>query len=109
MLGPILKSTEILVDGENQWKFAGDLPRAMQGLAGITYKNKLFMTGQYMIKLIDIYVLSWKCFKGEDKVLLWDIPTKMWKNHSSTKIFRQDHAISIVPLEDVEPYCDKER
>ena len=50
--GPILKSTEILVDGENQWKFAGDLPSAMSGLAGITFKNKLFMTGQYLIKYI---------------------------------------------------------
>ena len=41
-----LKSTEILVKESSAWIQVGDLPVAIDGLRGVSFNNKIIMTGR---------------------------------------------------------------
>ena len=40
-----LSSTEILTDGSQSWSIVGPLPNAVEGLRGVSYNNRIIMTG----------------------------------------------------------------
>ena len=40
-----LSSTEILTEGSQSWKVVGPLPYAVRGLRGVSYNNRIIMTG----------------------------------------------------------------
>ena len=44
-IGTFFSSTEILVVGETEWKFTGDLPTKRRHLRGVSFQNRIFMTG----------------------------------------------------------------
>ena len=41
-----LSSTEILVSGAISWIYVGNLPLAINGLVGVSFQNKIMMTGK---------------------------------------------------------------
>lgn len=91
-------STEILHHGESSWKTVGKLPYPSDGIRGITFKNKIIMTGGYYY--------HWNY--GEQysrRVQSFNTDTNEWEYVGSMKESRQDHGISIVPAGDFIPYC----
>ena len=40
-----LVSTEILTGGSQSWRIVGPLPYAVHGLRGVSFDNKIIMTG----------------------------------------------------------------
>ena len=53
-LDDILSSTEVLIEGQNQWTSAAPLPSpAKRDLKAVTLSNKIIVTGPLMIVFID--------------------------------------------------------
>ena len=41
-----LSSTEVLKDGDSSWTTVGNLPKAVNGIRGVSFNNRIFMTGE---------------------------------------------------------------
>ena len=41
-----LSTTEILVEGDSSWTTVGNLPKAVQGIRGVSFNNRIIMTGE---------------------------------------------------------------
>ena len=41
-----LSSTEILKDGDSSWTTVGNLPKAVEGIRGVSFNNRIIMTGE---------------------------------------------------------------
>ena len=41
-----LDTTEILVEGDSSWTTVGSLPKAVQGIRGVSLNNRIIMTGE---------------------------------------------------------------
>ena len=42
----ILSSTEVLKDGDSSWTTVGNLPKAVSGIRGVSFNNRIIMTGE---------------------------------------------------------------
>jgi len=88
-----LKTTEIMSPG-GDWKYVDELSSPRYGLQGITVDNNLFMTGgqsDYRTYLADI--------------LKFDIAKEEWVKIGEMSKARTNHALTQVPLSEVENYC----
>ena len=54
--GDRLSSTETLLDGAGAWSSVGNLPMAMSHLRGLSFQNKVIMTGNNITRLKDISI-----------------------------------------------------
>ena len=41
-----LSSTEVLKDGDSSWTTVGNLPKAVDGIRGVSFNNRIIMTGE---------------------------------------------------------------
>ena len=41
-----LSSTEVLKDGDSSWTTVGNLPKAADGIRGVSFNNRIIMTGE---------------------------------------------------------------
>ena len=41
-----LSSTEVLKDGDSSWTTVGNLPKAVFGIHGVSFNNRIIMTGE---------------------------------------------------------------
>ena len=41
-----LDTTEILVEGDSSWTTVGNLPKAVYGIRGVSFNNRIIMTGE---------------------------------------------------------------
>jgi len=89
-------TTELSIN-EGPWSTvsSGDLPTPRHALKGISLNNQVFMTG------------GWEWDSTGDAlgdVLQWDISSQKWilKSSIMTRFF---HSVSVLPWNDVEPYC----
>ena len=41
-----LDTTEILVEGDSSWTTVGNLPKAVDGIHGVSLNNRIIMTGE---------------------------------------------------------------
>jgi len=89
-----LTSTEILVSGAESWtEVAGQLPKPLMGLSGVSLNNKIFMTGGYS--------------KGPwDYILQFNPDNGTWSNIGKMKQARSFHGASLVNVDDVIDYCN---
>ena len=39
-------STEVLKDGDSSWTTVGNLPKAVEGIRGVSFNNRIIMTGE---------------------------------------------------------------
>jgi len=88
-----LKTTEIMSPG-GDWKYIGELSSPRFGLQGINVDNNLFMTGgqfDYETYFADI--------------LKFDIAKEEWVKIGEMSKARTNHALTQVPLSEVENYC----
>ena len=44
--GKGLSSTEVLKDGDSSWTTVGNLPKAVYGISGVSFNNRIIMTGE---------------------------------------------------------------
>ena len=44
--GEIFSSTEVLKDGDLSWTTVGNLPKAVGGIRGVSFNNRIIMTGE---------------------------------------------------------------
>ena len=87
--------TEILVAGSETWSLVGNLPtKAISQLKGISFDNKIIMTGG-----VDHYS------NGKDYLLSFDISSEEWNTIGNLPEVRYGHGIGLVPLEDIKDYC----
>jgi len=90
-----LLSTEILRSGDSAWTDAGNLPSPMSALSGVSWQNKIIMTGGENYYLDEVY----------DTVLSFDGTTNEWTQVGNMKQKRKFHAISVVNADLVMDYC----
>ena len=41
-----LSSTEVLKDGDSAWNTVGNLPKAVEHIRGVSFNNRIIMTGE---------------------------------------------------------------
>ena len=46
-----LDSTEILTEGDDNWKLTGSLPMALVDIRGVSLQDRILMTGKYELEL----------------------------------------------------------
>ena len=54
-----MASTEVLPKDGSQWVYAGSLPSARYELKGATLGDKLIMTGEMMVIMVYMYLISY--------------------------------------------------
>jgi len=88
-----LASTEILVEGSDSWKYAGNLGLGRRSIRAITLNNELFTMGGH--------------YKGYDlgDIFKFNRSTEQWEKIGDLSRGRAGYALTILPREDVEPYC----
>jgi len=87
-----LSSTEVLVDGAASWAFAGELPKAMSDLKGVSLNNEILMTGGIG--------------EGEqDYILQFNVDDGSWTQVGQLQASRARHGASVINAEDVIDYC----
>merc|ERR1719233_1787822 len=93
-----IDSTEILRIGNSSWEKAGKLPRPSDGIRGLTFDNKIIMTGGYHYHS---RIGEWY----SDKVQSFNPETNSWEDVGWLKKGRSEHGFSIVLADDFLPYC----
>jgi len=90
--GKYLSSTELLKKNAASWIYSEALPSppGRIGLRGVNIDNRLLMTGGYR--------------SGKD-ILEYNPSTGNWSLVGQMMIGRNQHAVSIVPAEDINMYC----
>jgi len=87
-------SVEIKSESEKNWRFAADLPGPRSCMRGVTVVNQLFMTGGTYDNLEPL-----------DDIISYDPDADRWVQVGSLTVARSSHAVSVLPLEEVEPFC----
>jgi len=94
-----IKSTEILRTGiVDEWELLGEeanYPRFLKNIRGFSINNDIFMTGGITMNdniINDVYKF--------DKILLKWFPKKF-----GMAVPRDEHALTILPLKEIEPFC----
>jgi len=94
-----IKSTEILRIGiVDEWELLGEeanYPRFLKNIRGFSINNDIFMTGGITMNdniINDVYKF--------DKILLKWFPKKF-----GMAVPRDEHALTILPLKEIEPFC----
>jgi len=97
--GTFFSSTEILVVGETEWKFTGDLPTKRRHLRGVSFQNRIFMTGgrHFEENATEPTPIN--------EVVEFNTKEGKWVVNGALNFVRNYHAIDVIPLEDVFPYC----
>jgi len=90
-------TTEISID-EGSWNVvpSGNLPRPAHAMRGISFDNKLFMIGG---------AEGPSTYDPIADVLQWDITAKKWNFITNLKHPRIFGSVSLLPIENVQPYC----
>jgi len=89
-----LKTTEIMSPG-GDWKYVGELSNPRIGLQGINVDNNLFMTGGFADETGTTFA----------DILKFDIAKEEWVKIGEMSKARTNHALTQVPLSEVENYC----
>jgi len=89
-----LKTTEIMSPG-GDWKYVGELSSPRRGLQGITVDNNLFMTGGFDDETRTTFA----------DILRFDIAKEEWVKIGEMSKARRWHALTQIPLSEVENYC----
>ena len=90
----LLSTTEILISEAETWIRAGELPRMMAQLRGVSLTNKIIMTGGKDLRPTSAY----------DTVLSFNITTEKWEDIGTMMKGRHSHGVSFVPAENVIEY-----
>jgi len=90
--GERILSTEIMSSSLARWSYVGNLPKATNGLAGISINNKIFITGGYNGTHVS-------------DILKFNPDTVLWEKTGEMKNARYNHAVAVLPLKEVKPYC----
>jgi len=104
--GYVLSSAETLSKSDSwtrglSWSFIENLPSARYHVSSITVNNEIFMTGG----------TDWANWFGTGQwkrfpdVLKYDQDAKQWLKIGNMSVGREGHALTVLPLADVEPYC----
>jgi len=94
--GQHLVSTEILVSGSSAWLKVGDLPTVpIMGLRGVSFNNKIIMTGGGNRNGNQNYVLS------------YNVSERSWNQVGNMRMARSFHGASLVPVDQIIDYCLK--
>jgi len=95
-LNKITLDTTELSFNEGDWSVvtSGNLPTARIGPRGVSLYNRVFMTGGWEYPNSDF----------NSDVLEWDIYSEQWSKRSLIEP-RVYHSVSVLPWNDVEPYC----
>ena len=140
-----LSSTEIFIEGSSQWTESGTLPPKIGiqtaalnttantttttatptptatttvGIRGVSFNNKVFVTGELLNILsqtVDRYLTSFKGGSSDrtypdpdevtDAILQFDTDSLEWTQVGAMNVARYDHAMSVVNVSDVQEYC----
>jgi len=87
-----MDSVEILPASGDSWRYVTALPSPRSCMRGVTIDNQLFMTGGVE-------------FESLKDILRYDPDSNLWVSVGEMKVARSSHAVSVLPLEDVEPFC----
>ena len=91
--GQSLSSTEILTEGSLAWQEEQPLPLALQGIAGLTLDNKVFITGG----------LNRASDTASDSIYQWT--EQGWKTVGSLTVARYYHGVSMVSMATLRNIC----
>ena len=92
----VLSSTEILISGEDTWVETGKLPTPTALLNGVSFNNKIIMTGG-----ID------ERFNKCTDVLSYNIISGYWHLIGNMRHGRDAHAVSLVNVTDIVNFCQR--
>jgi len=81
-----LSSTEIITSAGSSWLFVGELPKARDSLASISWENDIFVTVNFLS-------------------LKFNKETETWNEVGKLNITRRRHAMAAVKLAKIRPYC----
>jgi len=93
----LLASTEIMVEGSS-WQAVGSLPKACEGLRGISVNNQIFMTGGMGTE-------HFADDSADSQILKYNVAEKKWVEVGRMHISRFYHALAVLPKAKVEQYC----
>jgi len=86
-------STEILVEGSSSWKYAGDLNHGRRVIKTVTLNNELFMMGgEHQNEILS-------------DIFKFNKSTEQWEFVDDLSKPRRAYALTVLPREDVEPFC----
>merc|ERR1712126_60809 len=83
-----LSSTEILTAGDSHWRYAASLPQPVSYLRGVSYDNKVIVSGGYYG--------SNKIFF--DEILQYNLSQDKWTTLGRMKIARYAHGLSVINI-----------
>merc|ERR1712098_303072 len=87
-------TTEVMSATGSSWSYVGSLPRATRYLKGITLNNQMFITG------------GKRDYKTRtDEIMKFNPTTSQWEKTGELIIARSSHAMSVLPLKEIQPYC----
>jgi len=76
----------------SNWLHVGNLPRPTHALKGISVNNQIFVTGGYGGEYLKT-------------ILKFNPASNEWEKSGEMKFARGYHAVAVLPLKEVEPYC----
>jgi len=85
-------STEVMSASGTNWYYVGNLPRPTRGLKGMSINNQIFVTGGYMGEYLKT-------------ILRFNPASNEWEKSGEMKFARRYHAVAVLPLKEVKPYC----
>merc|ERR1719300_877170 len=83
----LLSSTEIMSASGDSWSFAKPLPESKYQLRGLSLNKEILMIG------------------GMTDILKFDEDSNKWNPVEQLKTGRYYHAVTVLPLDEIEPYC----
>jgi len=93
-------STEVFnYSQEGEWRMVNPLPSGRYGLRGVSFANLFHVTGGY----------SPGVWQNPEmfEVLSWDSVAESWQSAGNLTVPRQDHAVTVAPMEMITDYCSK--
>merc|ERR1719342_514219 len=85
-------STEVMSASESTWSYVGNLPIAAYIMRGISVNNHIFLTGGYGVEYLNT-------------ILKFNPVSNEWEKTGEMRFARSDHAVAVLPLKEVKPYC----
>jgi len=87
-------STEVMSASGSSWSYVGNLPRAASGMVGISVKNHIYVTGGHGDEVGYL-----------NTILKFNPASKKWEKTGELSFARNHHAVAVLPMKEVKPYC----
>ena len=93
------------MDGAGAWETAGQFPKAISGLRGVSLNNNIFMTGNIIVNQFISHKHSNNTGGYSDSILRFNSVDGSWEEVGKLQQMRHDHGASLVNVDDIMGKC----